>query len=178
MKRLPRVRYGESLFHLVVMLASFALCGYALVRLLAGSGGRVAAWVAGAAAVHDLLLVPLYGGADWLLRRAVRAGRPRSPLRAAAVQHVRVPAFVSLLLLLVHWPLISGASGPRYRTATLLDPGVFPGHWLLITAVLFAGSGALFALRVRRAARGARRTKSLRTHGGSVADRPSAAPET
>src|SRR4051794_9783389 len=106
------------------MLASFGLCGYALVRLLADHAEQVAGWLVGAAVLHDLLVLPLYAGADRLLHRAVRAARPA--LRVAAVQHLRVPAFVSLVLLLVYWPLISGGSGPRYRAATLLAPGVFP----------------------------------------------------
>ncbi|MFG1808260.1 hypothetical protein [Streptomyces sp. NPDC049040] len=154
MKRLFRAVYGESVLHLLVLLASFALCGYAITRLLEGDWWGVVKWVVGAALIHDLVLLPLYGGTDWLLHKAVRGRRPGSQPRIAVVNHVRVPAFLSLLLLLVYWPLISQDAGTQYRNATLLSPRVFFGRWLLISAVLFALSGLLLAFRSRRAAGG------------------------
>lgn len=141
LKHAFRTLYGEPWWHLAALLTSFALCGYAMARLLAGDWWGVVQWAVGAALVHDLVAVPLYGGADWLLHRAVRAGRPRSPYRIAVVNHIRVPAFVSLVLLLVYWPLVSMDSGAQYRSATLLDPGVFRTRWLVITGVLFGLSG-------------------------------------
>ncbi|WP_329128594.1 hypothetical protein OG552_00555 [Streptomyces sp. NBC_01476] len=150
MKRLFRTVYGGTPPHLVTLLASFALCGYALARLLTGDWWGIVQWVVGAAVIHDLVLVPLYGGTDWLLHKTVRAGRPRSAVRIAVVNHIRVPAFLSLLLLLVYWPLISQDSGPTYHYATGLTPGVFRQRWLLISAALFALSAALLALRVWR----------------------------
>ncbi|SCD40723.1 hypothetical protein GA0115240_10702 [Streptomyces sp. DvalAA-14] len=157
MKRLFRAVYGESAFHLLVLLASFALCGYALARLLTGDWWGVVEWAVGAALIHDLVLVPLYGGTDWLLHKALRGRRPGSPARIMLVNHIRVPAFLSLLLLLVYWPLISQDAGATYRRATLLSPGVFLGRWVLITAVLFAASGLLLVFRQWRAARGNRK---------------------
>jgi hypothetical protein len=78
-------------------------------------------------------------------------------VRLAVLHHIRVPAFVSLLLLLVYWPLISRDSGPTYRAATLLSPDVFLGRWLLITAALFGASALLLGLRLlRMRRRGAR----------------------
>lgn len=148
MKRLFHTLYGEPWWHLAALLASFALCGYALVQLLAGDWWGVVQWAVGAALIHDLVVVPLYGGADWLLHRAVRAGRPRSPRRIAVVNHIRVPAFVSLMLLLVYWPLIAQDTGPQLRAVTLLDPGVFRTRWLTITGVLFALSGLHLTFRL------------------------------
>jgi hypothetical protein len=149
-RRLFHLLYGEPWWHLAALLASFAVCGYAAIRLLAGDWWGVVQWTAGAAVVHDLVAVPLYGGADWLLHRAVRAGRPHSPRRVALVNHIRVPAFVSLMLLLVYWPLISADSGAHYRAVTLLDPGVFRTRWLAITAGLFGLSGLHLAVRLWR----------------------------
>ena len=48
----------------------------------------------------------------------------RSSVRLAVLHHIRVPAFLSLLLLLVYWPLISQDAGSHYQAATLLTPGV------------------------------------------------------
>ena len=68
----------------------------------------------------------------------------------SAVHHVRVPAFVSLLLLLVYWPLVL-RQAPRFALTTGLSPGVYLGHWLLITAALFAVSAVWLAVRLTRA---------------------------
>ncbi|MFF2527106.1 hypothetical protein [Streptomyces liangshanensis] len=144
-----RVRrwYGESPFHLVVLLTSFVICCYAGVRLLGEDDwGGILLWFVGAAVLHDLVLLPLYS----LLDRAVRAALGRRPsLPRTAVNLVRVPAAVSLLLLLVYWPLVTRSSAP-YEEATGLDIGVFLGRWLLITAALFAASALWLGWRTWR----------------------------
>ncbi|MFD7504787.1 hypothetical protein [Streptomyces sp. NPDC059850] len=128
-----RRRYGDSPPHLLLLLCSFALTAYAGVRLLRGDWLGIALWVAGAAVVHDLVLLPLYGLADRALQRAV-------PAPASYVNFVRVPAFVSALLLLVWFPLIAGTQRRRYERSAGLSADVFLPRWLLITAVLFAVS--------------------------------------
>lgn len=138
-RALLRRWYGEGPLHLVLMAASFALAGYAGVRLLAGDTLGVVLWFVGAALVHDLVLVPLYASADRLLCRS--AGR-----RRALVNFVRVPAFLSGLLLLVWFPLITRQS-TRYEPASRLSPDVFLGNWLLITAALFAVSALWLTVR-------------------------------
>lgn len=128
--------YGEGPLHLLLLAASFALAGYAGVRLLAGDALGVLVWFVGAALIHDLVLVPLYASADLALR-GVMSG-PRSGL----VNFVRVPAFLSGLLLLVWFPLIT-RQAERYAPASGLSPDVFLGNWLLVTAALF-GLSALW----------------------------------
>ncbi|WP_411129972.1 hypothetical protein [Streptomyces sp. x-19] len=147
-----RTLYGESPLHLLVLLASFALCGYATQRLLQGDWFAIAEWVVGAALIHDLVLVPLYGGTDWLLHKGLRGAGARWPrISVAVVNHLRVPAFLSLLVLLVYWPLILQDSGPVYQVTTRLTPGVFLGRWLLFTAAAFGVSALWFAVRWWRA---------------------------
>lgn len=118
------------------------------MRLLAGDWLGVALWVVGAAVLHDLVLLPLYAAADRAVVRGL--GRVR---RREWVMYARVPAALSGLLLLVWFPLISGMVEERYRSGTGLPPQVFLTRWLLITAVLFAGSALLLVLRLRRAAK-------------------------
>ncbi|MDQ0717210.1 type IV secretory pathway TrbD component [Streptomyces luteogriseus] len=137
-----------SPLQLLLLSCSFALAVYAGVRLLAGDWLGVALWVVGAAVLHDLVLLPLYAAAD----RAVVRGLGRVRRREWAM-YVRVPAALSGLLLLVWFPLISGVVEERYRSATGLPQEVFLTRWLLITAVLFAGSALLLALRLRSAAK-------------------------
>ncbi|MBD0738251.1 hypothetical protein BGM09_04715 [Streptomyces sp. CBMA29] len=166
--------YGESPWHLLALVFCLVVSGYAAVRLLDADWFGVAKWVVGAGLVHDLVLVPLYAGTDWLVNRALRGGRPVPPstggrdTRTAVLNHLRVPAFLSLLLLLVYWPLVFQDSAP-YAGATALSPDVFLGRWLLITAVVFAASAALFGLRLwrYRAPRTPNRQARKRTGGSS-----------
>jgi hypothetical protein len=146
-----------SPFHLLLLACSFALAGYAGVRLLQDDWLAVGLWFVGAAVVHDLLLLPLYAVADRALVRVMSAAAHRAgvpPLPSAGqgrAAYVRVPAALSGLLLLVWFPLISGRVADRYESATGMPASGFLGRWLLITALLFAGSALLLALRVRRA---------------------------
>ncbi|MEU6199737.1 hypothetical protein [Streptomyces sp. NPDC047061] len=135
-----------SPFQILLLACSFALAGYAGVRLLSGDWLGVALWVAGAALLHDLVLLPLYALAD----RAVVRGLGAAGRREWAM-YVRVPAALSALLLLVWFPLISGAVAGHYRSATGQSADGFLARWLLITAVLFGGSALLLARRLRRA---------------------------
>ncbi|MEU6660181.1 hypothetical protein [Streptomyces sp. NPDC046821] len=133
--------YGESPLQLPLLAASFALAGYAGVRFLAGDAWGVAVWFVGAAVVHDLVLVPLYSLAD---RAAVRAFGVRN---RAAVSYVRVPAFLSGLLLLVWFPLITRARPEHYALLTGRSEDPFLARWLLLTAALFAASALWFVTR-------------------------------
>lgn len=137
-----------SPFQLLLLACSFALAAYAGVRLLTAEWSRVALWFVGAAVLHDLVLVPLYAGADRAVSEALDAGGRRD-----LTMYVRVPAAFSGLLLLVWFPLISGKVADHYRSATALPADGFLARWLLITAALFAGSALLLVLRSRRASR-------------------------
>ncbi|MEW2545099.1 hypothetical protein AB0910_04840 [Streptomyces sp. NPDC047002] len=142
--------YGESPLHLALLAASFAVCGYAALRWLPYDWFSIGVWFVGAAVLHDLVLVPLYAGVDWALHRAFGTAADSAP--RGAVNHVRVPAFVSLLLLLVYWPLILRDS-PHYTVSTRLSDTVFLGRWLLITAALFTASALWYAAGLWRAHR-------------------------
>ncbi|MFJ9697729.1 hypothetical protein [Kitasatospora sp. NPDC101183] len=143
--------YGARPLHLLALLASFALTGYAVERLVAERPIAVALWFVGAAVAHDLVLLPLYSLADLSARSLLRSrGRSRAPEPAVPwINHLRVPVFLSGLLLLVWFPLILGLSEP-YEGATGLSEGVYLGRWLAVTGVLFALSAVLLALRLRR----------------------------
>ncbi|MGG7570774.1 hypothetical protein [Streptomyces sirii] len=158
--------YGEGPLHLLLMLASFALTGYAGVRLLSGGDWPlVIVWFVGAALLHDLVLLPLYACAD----RGVAAYTARTARHPAWTGYVRVPAALSGLLLLVWFPLIAGSAGSgsaaHFEVATGLSGQGFLTRWLLITAGLFAASALWLLCRTvqpRRAGgdrRGRRETK-------------------
>ncbi|MDC0770996.1 hypothetical protein [Streptomyces sp. HD] len=149
--RRPQLLPVGSPLQILLLACSFALAGYAGVRLLEGDWFEIALWFVGAAIVHDLVLVPLYGAADQALLRGFDAAGARG-----RVSYVRVPAALSLLLLLVWFPLITGRVADRYAAGTGLSPDAFLPRWLLIMAVLFGGSAVVFVLRERRLRRAAK----------------------
>lgn len=166
-----RARYGASPLHLLLVLGSFALTGYAGIRLLDGDAvWMVVVWFIGAALLHDLVLLPLYTVTDRAAQAALGsrrrgpaaqgAGRPPSP---GLINHVRAPVFLSGVLLLTYFPLILGQV-EIFTAYTGLSDDVFLGRWLLITAALFAIS-ALWLLVGMWSARPPRPSKPPRTPG-------------
>ncbi len=155
-----RRRYGASPLHLLLVLVSFTLAVYAGLRLFEGDTVGVAVWFVGAALLHDLVLLPLYSVTD----RAAQALFPRGPsddrpAPRVGVNYVRVPAFVSGVLLLVWWPLVFRQVG-HYTAATALPADGFLGRWLLITAALFAASSLVLVVRTWRWSRAQRQARS------------------
>ncbi|MFF8261461.1 hypothetical protein [Streptomyces virginiae] len=146
-----RRRYGASPLHLLLVLVSFTLAVYAGLRLFEGDTLGVAVWFVGAALLHDLVLLPLYSLTDRAAQALFVARGPDDGRTAPRVSlnHVRVPAFVSGVLLLVWWPLVFRQVG-HYTAATALPADGFLGRWLLITATLFAASAVVLVVRTWR----------------------------
>lgn len=152
-----RERYGAGPLHLLAVLATFAIAAYALERALelTSNPDRIAIWLVGSIVAHDLVLFPLYALLGVLAAGAFLPGGRRDRLRIAALNHLRVPALTSGLLLLVWYPLVAGPADRGFMRLTGLSKDVYLERWLLLTAVLFAGSAVIFALRLpslRRAA--------------------------
>ena len=141
--------YGSSPLHLLALLASMALAAAAALRVADDPARlRYLAWFLGAVVLHDLVLFPLYALLDRSAGALVRRRRAPAP---GSVNHVRVPALLSGLLLLVFWPVIFRHSEDAYGTASGLDQQPYLLRWLLLSAVLFLGSAVLYAVRGRRA---------------------------
>jgi hypothetical protein len=143
-------RRTSAAFQLLAHAATFGVAAYALAQIIrAGSAVNFIAWFAGAAVVHDLVLLPLYSLLDRLPRAHARLRRARVPV----INHVRVPALISGLLLLVYFPLILGLSDSNYLADTGHHLAGYARNWLGVTAALFAGSALVYAIRVLRARR-------------------------
>lgn len=139
-----RALYGSGPLHLLALLASLAISGYAASRLAQlDSRWDLLLWFFGAVALHDFVLFPLYTGLD----RLAGGRRP-----GGGVNYVRVPVLLSLLLLLLFLPLILTLSPKSYESATGLELESYLRNWLAISAVLFFVAGAAYALRARRSA--------------------------
>ena len=146
-----RYEYGAQPLHLVAVASGLLLSGYGLLRITEiPSPGRILIWLLAAALLHDLIALPFY---SLLLRIAHGAAGKAISTRAAmlpALNAVRIPAALSLLLLLVYFPLIFRIAPEQYMATTgqSLDP--YLSRWLLISAALFLISGIVYALHLRR----------------------------
>jgi hypothetical protein len=130
--------YGASPLHLLAHLALLPLCAWALIEVLgARAAGNVVVWLVASVVAVDLVVLPLYSAADRVGQAA--AGR--------AVNYVRVPAALSVLMLVVFFGTIGGRGEGAYRAASGLEYEGYVGRWLLVSAALFAGSGLLYLLR-------------------------------
>ncbi|MFF2542986.1 hypothetical protein ACFVUY_10515 [Kitasatospora sp. NPDC058063] len=146
--------YGAGPMHLLVLLASFALAGYAAERLVSDRALAVVVWFVGGALAHDLVLLPLYSLADLSARSVLRHRHERTPT-VEWINYLRVPVVLSGLLLLVWFPLVLNLSEP-YPGATGLSEEVYLGRWLAVSGVLFGAAAGALALKLRRAGRSRR----------------------
>ncbi|MGO9976658.1 MAG: hypothetical protein ACLP01_28400 [Solirubrobacteraceae bacterium] len=182
-------RYGATPLHLLLHVLAFAIAAYAMVQLLGEKRWvNFLGWFLAAALLHDLVLLPLYTALDRVgsaLSRTVhvhlpggpRAAEPGSPQHVPLVNHVRAPALISGVLLLIYFPLILGPAQPGYLSASGHNPTGYLRNWLLITAALFAGSAVIYAMRVARRRRSSPRAPTPSpTSGGPTPSSSSGGP--
>lgn len=145
-----RRHYGAHPLHLIVVLMVFAVVGYVVTVLLPDPTGlTILIWFLGAVVVHDALLFPIYA----LLDRTVAVLHPRRgrrPRRVPLVNHVRLPAMFSALLLVIFLPSITRDGEPTFLGTSGHGLGEIPTNWLLLTAGLFGVSAVIYALRLLR----------------------------
>jgi MFS family permease len=152
-------RYGASPWHLIAHVIGFAIAAYAIVQLLDQKRWvNWLAWFLLAALLHDLVLLPAYSVIDRLAHALLRrvhirlgVGTRRDRAHVPLINHVRAPALISGVLLLIYFPLILGPAGAGYFSATGHHPSGYLRNWLLITLALFVASAAIYAARVRAA---------------------------
>lgn len=149
-----RRHYGASPWHLAGHLLLLAVAAFALDRIAsAASLAEVIVLYIGLVIAHDLILLPALSGMDRLTRAALtRLPAPRRP-PVPMINHLRAPALISGLLLLIYAPLISGKADRGYLLVSGHHATGYLRNWLLICLGLFLGSGLIYALRVLRAAR-------------------------
>jgi hypothetical protein len=133
-------RIGAAPAQLAVLVACLGLGAYAAFFLLGDPALlRLLVWFAGAAVVHDLVIFPLYAGADRVLGTL---------LPGPKVNYVRVPAMGAGLTLLMFWPGIVRQGEVTHLAATGLDQAPYLGRWLVLCAVLFGVSAVIYGARV------------------------------
>jgi hypothetical protein len=133
--------YGSTPAHLLAHLIGLPLVAWAVLTVLDfRAADNVVAWLVAAVILHDLVLLPLYSGVD----RAAQA------VFRGAINYVRVPAGLSLLMLLVFWSTIRGKGAGTFSRVSGLEWDGYALRWLLVSAGLFAVSGALYLVRRSR----------------------------
>jgi hypothetical protein len=155
--------YGANPLHLLAHIGVFFIAGWAIAQIFrAGFVINWIAWFLGAALLHDLVLVPLYSALDRGLQISVGrdgggppagAGAEDDPpdrTRPSPLNHLRVPAVVSAILLLVYFPLILGYASKNYEHDTGHALAGYTRNWLLICAGLFLFSALVYVVRVIR----------------------------
>jgi hypothetical protein len=131
-------RYGASPVHLAAHAVALALAAWAVLQLVdVRRADNVLVWFLGAVLLHDLLVLPLYSLLD----------------RAVPTNYVRVPAGLSALLFAVWFPTILGRNEATFGRVAGFTRETALTHWLVLTTLLFAGSGAVWLVRGRRSAR-------------------------
>jgi hypothetical protein len=158
-----RQAYGAHPLQLVLLLASFAIVGYAvqLVGLAALWDPdhwcqSIAVWFVGAALAHDLVLFPLYAAADRILvtftaRPPVPGNRPPA---VPVTNYVRVPLLASGLVTLLFFPGVIRQGAGTYNRATGQTQQPFLHRWVILCAViLLLGVLAYLVARVRASRR-------------------------
>ena len=150
--------YGAHPLHLLTLVASFALVGYAVSLLGVGSlwnhhhwWQSIIVWFLGAVLLHDLVLFPTYALADRSLGAGWRAVSGRTsdrPPAVSPVNYLRIPTMASGLLLLMFFPGIIQQGSDSYQRATGLTQVPYLQRWLLLTGLFFATSALLYAVRL------------------------------
>jgi hypothetical protein len=141
-------RYGAHPAHLLLVLASFVLAGYASVQLLADRSIHVGVWFIGSAIGHDAVLLPIYVLADVAAVSLWR--RMPGPRGAPWLNHVRFPAAVSLVLLLVYSPEITRRN-TALQANSHLSTQPYLSRWLVVVAILFGVSALWYVVRLVKA---------------------------
>jgi hypothetical protein len=148
-----RRAYGASPLHLLALVASLALAGYAALEWFRVDVKSVLAWFLLTLIAHDLILVPLYTLLDRVAFGNDRRRAHAASARVRAGPFIKVPVLLSGLLGLVFAPEILSVANTDYRSLTGLSDGVYLGRWLAATAAMFTLSGLAYAVALRRARR-------------------------
>lgn len=156
MSRLFRHEYGATPLHLALGLGSFGFAAFAVWQLSALPAiGRILLWLAVGVVAHDFVLVPIYsaiGKTGIAISKWTSHLLPRSTEDGAidVLNHIRVPALISAILLIMFFPLILGVAAEDFGRTTGLTTSIYLGRWLAITGVLFGASGlAYIGRRIR-----------------------------
>jgi hypothetical protein len=136
------------------MTGCAAVAAYALLKVLQESGTKgVLFWFALSAVVWDFIAWPLSAVVDRLAVRAYQRHQGRPPAAVPWINYVRVPTVISVVLLLLFFPLIFRLNNSYYERLTGFNENIYIVNWLVVTGALFAGSTLAYLVRLKLAGR-------------------------
>jgi hypothetical protein len=136
------------------MTGCAAVAAYALLKVLQESGPRgVLFWFALSAVGWDFIAWPLCAVVDRLAVRASQRHQDRPPPAVPWINYVRVPTFISVVLLFLFFPLIFRLNNSYYEAVTGFNENIYMVNWLVVTGAVFAGSTLAYLVRLRLAGR-------------------------
>ena len=139
-----RRRYGAGPVHVLAHLVMLPLVLWTILQVVdIGAVGNVLLWFVAGLILHDLVLLPAYSGLDRVAQRARLREIP-------VVNYVRFPAVISGLTFLAFVGNITGKSDSNFAFLTGLQHDGYLERYLIMVAVLFGVSAALFVWRVAR----------------------------
>jgi hypothetical protein len=169
--------YGSSPAHLLLALAALVVSAWAVVQAFGqGPPLSLTKWFVGSILAHDLVLLPIYSLVLIGLLRVVggRGAQNRaeaSPRGLLVLNHLRVPAALSLLMLLLFFPFILGLADAGYEGVSGLSTDPYLPRWLILSGALFLLSGLILVVRLVRGG-----ASTARGPSGSAAEGPGAPP--
>ena len=145
--------YGAGPLHLLVVVPTLAVAGYAVLTLLVGDPSwlRITVWFLAAVVANDLVLNPLAAVLDAVLRGGLR-WLPAAPAAPTTVNYVRVPALGAALTFLVFFPGIVRQGEPVVIGQSGLDQSPFLLRWVLLVVGMVAVSAVAYLVARRRRA--------------------------
>lgn len=147
MKKIPG--YGRGPVHLLGVIFCYSLAIYAGTKLFS----NVSLWIALAFPagifLHDFVLFPLYSGIDRALKRLQHRQQREEKVSVGWINHVRVPFMICFFLLFAYFPIILRLPDDRHLY-TSLSQDSYLYRWLIVTAVVAAGSAFSYFIRKRR----------------------------
>jgi hypothetical protein len=143
-KRRSLSAVGVAAHVAVIAIAAFAISR--TLEVASTDGLNFVIWLVAGAILHDVVLLPLYSLVD-LVSRLAMSDHPLRRIHAA--NHVRFPAAISLVVLLVYAPTILDRNPGTFERLSGRPQATDPLEaWLWITLGLFVVSGAALALRL------------------------------
>lgn len=153
MRTLFQQRYGASPLHLIGHVIGLGIAAFAFVQIFKGGDTvQLIEWFVGFTLLHDLVLLPLYTALDRLLHLKLPFRRSSHGHDVPLVNHLRMPALISGVLLLMYFPLISRLGARTYLFYSGHRVEGYLRNWLLISVGLFVFSGIVYLLRLWRSA--------------------------
>ncbi|MEH3052524.1 MAG: hypothetical protein PGN13_00755 [Patulibacter minatonensis] len=152
--RRPWRWWGAGPAHLIGHLLVIAVAAFALSVMFeerfAPRPWNLLLWLLGGAVLHDLVLLPAYSAVNIAAGRLLGADHERA---VPILNHLRVPAVLSGVLLLTFAPRILDGQPQNYERALGHAPPDYLGRWLAVTAAFAVGSALVYVVRRLRADR-------------------------